>query len=106
LQDLTPYVPVDFDFGPETSPAIRWTSFNSDLGLYQGELLNKEQYTRAFFENSSKDRTYNFQKLRYLWKHLLKSCTGIDKEGGNVVSQGDLFHKKEAEQEQEAGNNE
>ncbi len=65
---------LDFNFGPKTSPAIRCTSFNANLGVYQGELLNKEQYTRAFFESANKDRTYDLQKLRYLWTHLLKNC--------------------------------
>lgn len=65
---------LDFNFGPKTSPAVRWTSFNANLGAYQGELLNKELYTRAFFESANKDRTYDLQKLRYLWTHLLKNC--------------------------------
>jgi hypothetical protein len=65
---------LDFNFGPKTSPAVRWTSFNPNLGAYQGELLNKELYSRAFFESANKDRTYDLQKLRYLWTHLLKNC--------------------------------
>lgn len=65
---------LDFTFGPNSSPAVRWTSFNANLGAYQGELLNKEFYTRAFFESANKHGTYNLQKLRYLWTHLLKNC--------------------------------
>jgi hypothetical protein len=80
---------LDFEFGPKTPPAIRWTSFNPDLGVYQGELLNKEQYARSFFENS-KDASYDLQKLGYLWDHLIRSCIVTD-NAESAVFQGQLW---------------
>jgi hypothetical protein len=60
--------------GASGDPAIRWTSFNRDLGKYQGELVNKDQYTRAFFNCAGKDPAYDLSKLSYLWQRLLNEC--------------------------------
>jgi hypothetical protein len=65
---------LDLKYGHIGAPAIRWTSFNRDLGTYQGELVNKEQYTRAFFDYAGKDPNYSLSKLSYLWQCLLNAC--------------------------------
>jgi hypothetical protein len=64
---------LDLTFGPNSPPSIRWTSFNSDLGTYQGELVNKAEYTRAFFRHVQ-DNSYDTTKLSHLWRFLLSSC--------------------------------
>ena len=65
---------LDLRYGASEAPAVRWTNFNRDLGTYQGELLSKEQYTRAFFHCAGKDSGYNLSKLSYLWQQLLAEC--------------------------------
>lgn len=56
------------------TPAIRWTSFNHNMGAYQGELVDKEEYTRAFFAATCNGRDYDFSKLSHLWQYLLAQC--------------------------------
>jgi hypothetical protein len=64
---------LDLTFGPKTIPAIRWTSFDQERGVYQGELVRKEEYTKRFFENIN-ESAYDFTKLTLLWKHILQAC--------------------------------
>ncbi|MFA4932186.1 MAG: HEPN/Toprim-associated domain-containing protein [Caldisericia bacterium] len=65
---------LDLRYGPQVSPAIRWTSYDSAAGQYQGELIQKKDYTLAFFEHCGKDAGYDLTKLKLLWSYLLKSC--------------------------------
>jgi hypothetical protein len=65
---------LDLRYRAVCDPAIRWTSFNRDLGAYQGELVNKEQYTRSFFDCDGNDPGYDLSKLSYLWQRLLTEC--------------------------------
>jgi hypothetical protein len=64
---------LDFTSCPEQTPAVRWTSFNASRGAYQGELVNKDAYTRAFFI-AARRGTYDFRKLGILWSHILRVC--------------------------------
>jgi hypothetical protein len=64
---------LDFSFGPREAPAIRWTSFNAGLGTYQGELVDKEAYTKGFFDNVTKG-VYDLSKLRLLWERIQQAC--------------------------------
>jgi hypothetical protein len=64
---------LDFSFGPEESPTIRWTSYNKQIRAYQGELSSKEKYTKRFFESVNKGG-YNLDKLNLLWKQILQAC--------------------------------
>jgi len=64
---------LDLAFGPGATPAVRWTVFNASQGAYQGELVNKDAYTRAFFANSRRGN-YDLRKLAILWAHILTVC--------------------------------
>ncbi len=64
---------LDLAFGPREPRAIRWTGFNPRREAYQGELVAKERYTAAFFENVTK-ASYDLGKLRLLWAHILQAC--------------------------------
>ncbi|MDI1451759.1 hypothetical protein [Polyangium sp. 6x1] len=57
-------------------PTVRWTSYNSELDAYQGELLDKESYTRRFIEAAKRRAEYDYRKLDRLWIHLVAACTG------------------------------
>lgn len=65
---------LDLLIGGEGPATVRWTSFNPTLNAYQGELVGKTAYTRAFFESAEKDPAYDLTKLSYLWQHLLSEC--------------------------------
>ena len=64
---------LDLAFGPRKSRAIRWTGFNPRRQAYQGELVAKECYAAAFFENFTA-ADYDLSKLRLLWEHILQAC--------------------------------
>lgn len=64
---------LDLNFGPRETRAIRWTSFNPRQQAYQGELIAKERYAAAFFENCTK-ADYDLSKLRLLWEHIFQAC--------------------------------
>lgn len=63
---------LDLRWLPRT-PVVRWTTFNANQGQYQGELINKDEYTRSFFANSTAAK-YDLRKLCCLWAHILKVC--------------------------------
>lgn len=65
---------LDLKYRSNEDAAIRWTSFNRELDSYQGELVNKDSYTRAFFDSAAKDPQYDLSKLSYLWRYLLSTC--------------------------------
>ena len=64
---------LDLTFGPREPHAIRWTGFNPRRHAYQGELVAKERYAAAFFENFTAAE-YDLSKLRLLWGHILQAC--------------------------------
>jgi hypothetical protein len=63
---------LDLAFGPTEERAIRWTSYNYEVGAYQGELLAKEEYTRRFLAHVGKNG-YDLSKLHLLWSHILQA---------------------------------
>ena len=66
---------LDLKQGNSKHPTVRWTSYDARLKKYQGELEDKEEYTRAFMKLADRNSNYDFSKLEYLWSHLLKCCT-------------------------------
>lgn len=64
---------LDLRFGPGARPSMRWTNFNPNRGTYQGELVDKAEYVRAFFPNIRQSK-YDTTKLSYLWRFLLSRC--------------------------------
>jgi len=49
------------DVGPQ--PVVRWTNFNAELGVYQGELLNKRAVSKRFFELDALPEDYEVSKI-------------------------------------------
>ena len=43
---------LDLRYGSDAEAAVRWTSFNAAMAAYQGELIHKECYARAFFSGA------------------------------------------------------
>lgn len=64
---------LDLAFGPREPRAVRWTAFNPRRQAYQGELVAKERYVAAFFQDVTK-ADYDLSKLRFLWEHILIAC--------------------------------
>jgi hypothetical protein len=55
-------------------PTVRWTGFNDARGTYQGELVDKQAYTRHFFDQVDRPNQ-SWPKLEKLWQQLLRTCT-------------------------------
>lgn len=56
------------------APVVRWTGFNHARGTYQGELVDKQAYTRYFLDHADRPN-HTWPKLEQLWRHLLRTCT-------------------------------
>jgi hypothetical protein len=54
-------------------PVVRWSSYNAALDSYQGALVEKERYTRRFFERRGEE-PYDLAGLAAVWKHLIDAC--------------------------------
>ena len=66
------------DLGWRTSkpPIVRWTSYHSS-GRYQGELVDKEVYTRHFLDLRYRQPEYDFMKLEAVLDEIIAQCVGI-----------------------------
>jgi hypothetical protein len=58
-------------------PRVRWTSYNRTTRTYQGELDDKDRYTKRFFERAHRDANYDFSKLRVVVESLERVCADI-----------------------------
>lgn len=68
---------LDLSFGETQQPCIRWTSFNSAAGVYQGELIDKERYARRFLKMAELPSDYNCERLSEVLDELIASCVSI-----------------------------
>lgn len=53
-------------------PIVRWSNYNDAMAQYQGSLINKDNYTRAFKMANLNNGTYDVHKLRYLIEDIIK----------------------------------
>lgn len=65
---------LDLTQGSHSSPAVRWTTYDEKQDAYQGELIGKQDYVRAFFEQANKNPSYDTAGLRFLWDRILSEC--------------------------------
>lgn len=52
-------------------PSIRWSTFYESVNKYQGSLINKDEYTKAFKKAKLSDDAYDVSKLRFLINYLI-----------------------------------
>lgn len=61
-----------------TAPAeVAWTSYNKELGVYQGELLNKEAYTKTFLKRAASIEGYDMSGVSAVLDMIYAECCGI-----------------------------
>ncbi|MEN6578250.1 MAG: HEPN/Toprim-associated domain-containing protein, partial [Phycisphaerales bacterium] len=60
---------LDLRYGGPKKPAVRWTSYSDRVGAYQGALVRKEEYARAFLKGASA-KGYSLKGLRAIWTAL------------------------------------
>ncbi len=67
---------LDLSYGSVPPPTVRWTSYDEKQDAYQGELVDKEIYVRAFFDAAGRRPGYDTLCLTYLWDHIVSRCLG------------------------------
>jgi hypothetical protein len=67
---------LDLSWKTSKLPVVRWTSYNSS-GRYQGELVDKEGYTRHFLDLRYRQTGYDFTKLEAVLDEIIAQCVGI-----------------------------
>jgi|TARA_R110001606_G_scaffold274729_2_gene423126 hypothetical protein len=67
------------DLTAETaSPAeVGWTAYKKDLGVYQGELLKKEAYTKTFLKRAASIDDYDMSGVTAVLDMIYAECSGI-----------------------------
>ena len=65
---------LDLRTGPE--PCVQWTSYNSSIDSYQGNLISKERYTKQFLKSRTLPPDYDTSKLELLLDHLSDVIVG------------------------------
>jgi len=55
-----------------SKPLVRWTSYSKKLNEYQGELVKKDSYVKAFKKANLLGSNYDTEKLRKLIDYLLE----------------------------------
>jgi len=67
---------LDLSYGSVPPPTVRWTCYDQKQDAYQGELVDKEIYVRAFFDAAGRRPGYDTLCLTYLWDHIISRCLG------------------------------
>lgn len=68
---------LDLDIDGAYSPEVRWTSYQKDVDSYQGELRQKEVFTRHFLKQTSETigkGQYSIENLEYLLEAIISEC--------------------------------
>jgi len=65
---------LDMSYKVQTTPIVRWSSFEKTVQQYQGALENKTKYYEEFMALTPSDYSnYNFSLLEKLLSHLVRS---------------------------------
>ena len=61
-------------------PLVRWTNFKEDMGVYQGSLVEKERYYKAFFDRTGRKEPYDTSNLNAALAAIVDTCTTMATE--------------------------
>jgi len=53
---------------------VRWTSYNAKSNQYQGELVDKTAYMKAFLDQRLKLHGYNYDRVESVLSMIVKNC--------------------------------
>jgi HEPN/Toprim N-terminal domain 1 len=73
---------LDLRWNAPTPPQVRWTSYNKKLDCYQGELMQKESFTKLFLDLRRKEESYNFEDLDAILNSLITECKAMASTAG------------------------
>jgi hypothetical protein len=74
---------LDHTWAVTETPAVRWTNYQPQVDSYQGALIDKERYTKAFLElrDHEHDR-YDFHKLDVVLDTIIAEAVSIAESWG------------------------
>lgn len=62
---------LDHTYLADAAPMVRWKSYEKSVDSYQGELVQKDKYTKDFLKLTPEDQSkYDMSKLMYLLDHI------------------------------------
>lgn len=64
---------LDLDEGA----SVRWNNYNHKLGVYQGELIGKTEFVRAFLRQRDKTAEYNYDKILMVLGMIISRCISM-----------------------------
>jgi len=56
---------------------VRWTSYNTELAIYQGELEDKRNTMMRFLNAFGRIENYDYSKIQSVLDHIIRECTEI-----------------------------
>ena len=65
---------IECYLGLDESPLVRWSSYNAKQDTYQGELVNKEEYTRKFLRQREQVDGYDYSGIEAVLDMLIDAC--------------------------------
>ena len=60
-----------------TDALVRWTSFKSEMEIYQGELLGKTTYMRTFLSQKVRDSSYDYTRIQGVLDLIVGTCANL-----------------------------
>ena len=82
---------LDLTFEEASPPTVRWTTYKSEIGVYQGALEHKESYTKRFMKQTPESPAagvYDFRKLHVVLEALVAQCSSMRMD---IVADEDAF---------------
>jgi hypothetical protein len=76
---------LDLRYDNKDTPTVRWTSYDKTRRVYQGELVDKENYTYRFLNKGWRDKRYDKSKLDALLSHVVSSACSLGLEASASV---------------------
>ena len=78
---------LDLTSNAERAAQVRWTSFNREIGVYQGELEQKTEYMKRFLQLRTPERTYDCTKIDAVLDTIVSACVSIAESLQDAESQ-------------------
>ncbi len=69
---------------------VRWSSYNTKIGAYQGELVEKERYARIFLDQRERSTAYRFDNIASVLDIIVRTATDM-REKLMAATYADLY---------------
>ena len=63
------------------SHVVRWNNFNKELGVYQGELIDKSKVMHSFYRQTEPNSDYDFSRISVVLDMIIAECSAMREIG-------------------------